>query len=198
MTKRVYGDLILLYVLKDRRTVIWIVIVESLNLSTFLIFWNNGQGMTFIVLWMYRPISVALYMSPSEYIHYRDKYPLYYRLKRLYLHPYISSTNSLPVNHLRNIAIANATTSHVWIMDLNMVPSDKLYERLYDLPLSCLRRTDLAIVVPVFSVHYMECSSVRECEKKLQFVLPFISRLPNDIPHSKKELKSCIRSSVFQ
>lgn len=166
VTKGTYGELILLYVLRDRRIVIWFVIVEYLNLSTFLVFWNNGQGILFVVLWMYRPISIALYMSPSEYIHYRDKYPLFYRLKRLYLHSYISAANSLPVNHLRNIAIANATTSHVWVMDMDMVPSDKLYERLYDLPLSYLQRTDLAIVVPVFSVHYMECNSVRECEKK--------------------------------
>lgn len=111
-------------------------------------------------------MSIAVYMSPSEYIHYRDKYPLYYRLKRLIFHPYISNANLLPTNHLRNLAILNATTSHVWVMDLDMIPSDKLYERLYDLPLSYLRRTDLAIVVPVFSVHYMECSSVSECEKK--------------------------------
>ena len=66
VTKGTYGDLILLYVLRDRRIVIWFVIVEYLNLSTFLVFWNNGQGILFVVLWMYRPISIALYMSPSE------------------------------------------------------------------------------------------------------------------------------------
>ena len=162
-------------------------------MNTFRVFWNSGQGIEFLILWTYRPISIALSISPSEYIYYRDKYPWYYRLKRLHIHPYISNTPSLSVNHLRNIAIANATTSHVWLMDLDMIPSDKLYERLYDLPLSYLQRNDLAIIVPVFSVHYMECSSVEECEKKSQLVVLITPRLPNDIPHSKKELMNCIQ-----
>ena len=110
-------------------------------------------------------------MTAHEYDEFSTSTSWFQRSNRLSIHPYIpssssSSSSSIPINVLRNNAISNAQTSHVWIMDLDMIPSTTLYDTLYSLPIKYLRQSNLAIAIPVFSIYYHNCDTIESCKEK--------------------------------
>ncbi|KAI9316315.1 glycosyl-transferase for dystroglycan-domain-containing protein [Dichotomocladium elegans] len=80
---------------------------------------------------------------------------IYARVTLVLVKPDYTSPERLkyPINHLRNLALYAATTSHVFVMDADFVPSPNLYRHardtlLVDLPGS--RRQ--AIVIPCYAI----------------------------------------------
>lgn len=67
-----------------------------------------------------------------------------------------------PINYLRNVAIERSQTSHVFVTDLDLWPSgmesilelcvDEVYNGFLSLPQNRLQQSNLAIVVPTFSL----------------------------------------------
>ena len=46
---------------------------------------------------------------------------------------YVTISSENPFNRLRNIAIRHTTTSHYWVMDMDMWPSQDAYKTLMSL-----------------------------------------------------------------
>ena len=138
-------------------------------------------------------------MTTKEYDEFSTSNSWMQHSKRLSIHPYIPppsfSSNHIPINILRNTAISKAQTSHVWIMDLDIIPSTTLYDALYSIPSKYLKQSNLAITVPVFSIHYHNCDTIESCKEKYFFLLELdeMCRLVKDIPHSNSELMACIK-----
>lgn len=80
-----------------------------------------------------------------------------------------------PYNKLRNIALSKITTSHFWVMDMDMWPCDGLYESLHQLDSRFLNDDRLAVIVPSFE--YVEdlksCDDFEGCVQSLIFVSLF-------------------------
>ncbi|KAK8792030.1 hypothetical protein WA158_005407 [Blastocystis sp. Blastoise] len=103
------------------------------------------------------------------------------RLQLIQFHPLNESI--YPYNKLRNIAVANVITSHFWLTDMDMWPSEKTYESLRSLPQQVLSNDLMAIIVPAFEYkNNIECKEFEACVNK---VIPHI-------PRNHDELKNCI------
>lgn len=97
--------------------------IDILDFTSFLNCNSVGQGMIFFIIWN-RLMSIAVCVNTEE------KYLLQQTLSilassRISVILYDSISGSCPVNKLRNLAIHNANTTHVWITDLNIWPSSK-------------------------------------------------------------------------
>ncbi|KAK8811730.1 hypothetical protein WA538_000516 [Blastocystis sp. DL] len=93
--------------------------------------------------------------------------------KRLSLVPYHLPLNaSYPINLLRNLAIDNSKTNHFWLTDLDMWPSDGLYDAILTLPAEDLRDPKLAIIVPAFEIRSPKCETFRECTNSVLDIFP--------------------------
>ena len=64
---------------------------------------------------------------------------------------YVTISSENPFNRLRNIAIRHTTTSHYWVMDMDMWPSQDAYKTLMSLDDQYLRDDYLAVIVPCFA-----------------------------------------------
>lgn len=89
-----------------------------------------------------------------------------------------SNPAEYPYNRLRNIALRHVTTSHFWVMDMDMWPSRNAYETLLSLDAHYLQDEYLAVIVPAFEYKkdMTECNSFEKCVR--EFVLC-------SIPHSQ-------------
>lgn len=132
------------------------------------------------------PISVAIYMKSEEeketvnsLIH-NDFFP-----QTVSVHQYLSSIpTEYPYNRLRNLSLRGITTSHFWVMDMDMWPSDNLYSTLLNLDTRFLSDSYLAVIVPSFEYKndISNCVGFREC---VNTVIPFI-------PHTMADLLNCL------
>lgn len=66
------------------------------------------------------------------------------------LHP--SVNQSYPINLLRNAALRAVATTHYVVLDVDLWPSDALYDALLAAPATLLRRKYAALVLPAFQL----------------------------------------------
>lgn len=82
-----------------------------------------------------------------------------------------------PINALRNMAINNVKTTHLWLADMDMWPSCSclppswcvvgLHDALMELPKNELERRDLAVIVPAFELSRgRDCGTFEHCAKR--------------------------------
>lgn len=125
-----------------------------------------------------RPISVVVSVPSSESdsigrVERNANLPTRVNLVR-----YVQPTTSFPINKLRNMAYQNSKTTHVVILDRDIIPARAngcfsssvatLYSILLSLPASLLEDEKLAIVLPLFEMtHYnVPCSDWFSCDKQ--------------------------------
>ena len=95
------------------------------------------------------PFNLAVLLkSKEDYLNIILKNRLLSRLKVL---RYVTESSENPFNRLRNIAIRHTTTSHYWVMDMVMWPSQDAYKTLMSLDDQYLRDDYLAVIVPCFA-----------------------------------------------
>ena len=77
------------------------------------------------------PFNLAVLLkSKEDYLNIFLKNPLPSSLK---VFRYVTISSENPFNRLRNIAIRHTTTSHYWVMDMDMWPSQDAYKTLMSL-----------------------------------------------------------------
>ena len=103
-----------------------------------------------------------------------------------------------PINKLRNLGLDHVTTSHVLVLDIDLIPSEDLYEIAKKiLPKQKLQEdTNTALIVPAFERNIEStCESFEEC---LLYLMKDVHFLPSNI----FELHDCIlrkkQCNVFQ
>ena len=97
---------------------------------------------------------------------------------RVKLVRFVQSTPSFPINKLRNMAYQNSDTTHVMMLDRDIIPARfrpsshwvvaSLYTTLLSLPSNLLVDAKLAVVLPLFEmIHYnVFCSNWFSCDKQ--------------------------------
>ena len=81
---------------------------------------------------------------------------------------YLAPNSEYPINKLRNLAMKQITTSHLWVMDMDMWPSTNLYSTLLSLDSRFLKDDYLAVIVPVFEYkkNMKNCTDFEGCIKE--------------------------------
>ncbi|KAM6158844.1 xylosyl- and glucuronyltransferase LARGE2 [Rhynchocyon petersi] len=106
------------------------------------------------------PMSLALYLTDAEaqqFLHFVKTSPVLSARLNVAYHVVYREGPLYPINHLRNVALAQARTSHVFLSDIDFLPCYSLY---HDLRASISqleqgRQHKVALVVPAFeSPHY--------------------------------------------
>lgn len=98
------------------------------------------------------PMSIALYASDAEaqqFLRYSERSDILKKRRNIGIHIVYKDGDLYPVNYLRNIALKQVQTSHVFLCDIDFLPVHTLYATLKDITLT----TDLhkkAIVIPAF------------------------------------------------
>ncbi|XP_075401946.1 xylosyl- and glucuronyltransferase LARGE2 [Tenrec ecaudatus] len=106
------------------------------------------------------PMSLALYLTDAEaqqFLRFVEGSPVLSVRRNVAYHLVYREGPLYPVNHLRNVALAQALTSHVFLSDIDFLPAYSLYDylraSLEQLELGSRRKA--ALVVPAFeSLHY--------------------------------------------
>ncbi|KAM7454746.1 hypothetical protein BLSTO_04496 [Blastocystis sp. subtype 1] len=130
------------------------------------------------------PFSIALCLKPEEVDDFERQLEASQFDSRLSIVRYIPENNlTYPINKLRNLAIGNVKTDHFWLTDLDMWPSDRLYNVLLSLPESVLNNDHLAVIVPAFEIYAGKCDSFANCSR-------IVDRM---FPGKKDQLLHCIR-----
>ncbi|XP_015682531.1 LARGE xylosyl- and glucuronyltransferase 2 isoform X1 [Protobothrops mucrosquamatus] len=105
------------------------------------------------------PISLALYMSDAEaqqFLRYAQASEVLSNRQNVAYHIVYKEGQFYPVNFLRNIALKNAQTSHVFLMDIDFLPMYGLYDYLRSSIMQLeLPPKKVALIVPAFeTLHY--------------------------------------------
>jgi hypothetical protein len=111
------------------------------------------------------------------------------------------SPEQYPINRLRNMALDSVETSHIFVVDVDFVPSENLHETIRSALQNLSKRkngndeTNDAVVVPAFERVLKEpCTSDADCKQHLRLDSSFI-------PRTFEDLKRCYGSKeciVFQ
>ena len=113
------------------------------------------------------PISITIYLKSNEEELVLDNMVKDdYFPQSVHISRYLSPTPlEYPYNRLRNIALRSVTTSHFWVMDMDMWPSDNLYSTLLHLESRFLEDDYLAIIVPSFEYKsdMTKCTAFEKC-----------------------------------
>ncbi len=172
--------------------------------------------------WKTNPLIVSVYLTQNEFDNkWNDAQSKFKELcgndsdghQRLTFIPYISKstderTLEYPINKLRNLALDQVTTSHVLVIDIDLIPSQNLDQAIFDsIDLAKERRADDdgnrgvdpldAIVVPAFERRILgehsDCKTIEECQEYLKDE----TFIPANMTELKKKIMSdeCI---VFQ
>ncbi|KAG8125991.1 hypothetical protein E2320_021286 [Naja naja] len=105
------------------------------------------------------PISLALYMSDAEaqqFLRYAQASEVLSNRRNVAYHIVYKEGQFYPVNFLRNMALKNAQTSHVFLMDIDFLPMYGLYDYLRSSIMQLeLPPKKVALIVPAFeTLHY--------------------------------------------
>ena len=98
-----------------------------------------------------------------------------------------------PINLLRSLGINSIHTSHYTVTDIDLLPSETLYDNFHKLP-QCLVNDNHAIILyPAFVVNkdnFVSCREGGECNISY-FLLTFekITHRWDTLPRNKKQLK---------
>eukprot|EP00054_Salpingoeca_dolichothecata_P001611 m.19974 g.19974 ORF g.19974 m.19974 type:complete len:671 (+) comp12356_c0_seq2:41-2053(+) len=100
------------------------------------------------------PVSAAIFASDSEAAKLRDSFyssPYCWNRTNIALHVVFREKSAYPVNILRNIALQMATTSHVFLLDVDFIPKTWTQPRLRNTLRTLKKKVDkLALIVPAF------------------------------------------------
>jgi hypothetical protein len=140
--------------------------------------------------WKSSPLIVAVYLTQNEYDNkWNDILSEYNKLcnNNIVLLSHISKSHEertlkYPINILRNEALDRVVSSHVLVIDIDMIPSDNLDSAILDtIDLAIERRMDDdgdagidpkdAIVVPAFERKEMggiECDTLEKCQEYMK------------------------------
>ncbi|KAH0620760.1 hypothetical protein JD844_021502 [Phrynosoma platyrhinos] len=105
------------------------------------------------------PISLALYMSDAEaqqFLRYAQASEVLSNRRNIAYHIVYKEGQFYPVNFLRNVALKNAQTSHVFLTDIDFLPMYGLYDYLRTSIVQLeLPQRKVAFIVPAFeTLHY--------------------------------------------
>ena len=144
------------------RFIVGLIVYSSSN-----IFLKDGMGISYYFSFLlYRPMSVTIYVSNdtdeiSEFEKGKQTLPTQstFRYSVFY-----SNSDVYSYNQLRNIAVKNSITTHIYISDMDFWPSsipflilfinlDNLYESFMSLSTNFLSDDWLAIIVPAFQYY---------------------------------------------
>ncbi|XP_006896830.1 PREDICTED: glycosyltransferase-like protein LARGE2 [Elephantulus edwardii] len=106
------------------------------------------------------PMSLALYLTDAEaqqFLRFVETSAVLSARRNVAYHVVYREGPLYPVNHLRNVALAQALTSHVFLSDIDFLPCYSLYHdlRASISPLELGGQHKVALVVPAFeSPHY--------------------------------------------
>ena len=98
------------------------------------------------------PMSIALYASDQEahlVLQYMNSSPTLKSRKDIGIHIVYKTGNFYPVNYLRNVALENTHTSHVFLSDIDFLPMVGLYRYLCEAA-RVLSSGNRALVIPAF------------------------------------------------
>ncbi|KAI9494528.1 glycosyl-transferase for dystroglycan-domain-containing protein [Zychaea mexicana] len=111
------------------------------------------------------PVSVAIYLTePNDVNQFKSFFAIpanviqYSRVHIVVVKPDYTNPDRLkyPINHLRNLAITAATTSHVFVMDADFTPSANFYAHAHAELLSALGErgtySRTAMVIPCYAI----------------------------------------------
>lgn len=96
-----------------------------------------------------------------------------------------------PVNKLRNMALSRVNTSHIFVADIDFLPSIGLRSYLRNLRDSWLQRSDVALVVPAFQRRGGRCKTVASCRRRVEPIADLV-------PATFDTLVNCLRSNECQ
>lgn len=132
------------------------------------------------------PMSVTIYISNNSMeITEFEKSKISLPTQSIFRYSvFYSNSDVYSYNQLRNIAINNSITSHIYISDMDFWPSNNLYESFMSLSKNYLRDDWLAIIVPAFQYY----ATINETQME-----PYVTQIHSSIPQTKDELKICIR-----
>ena len=144
------------------RFIVGLIVYSSSN-----IFLKDGMGISYCSSFLlYRPMSVTIYVSNdtdeiSEFEKGKQTLPTQstFRYSVFY-----SNSDVYSYNQLRNIAVKNSVTTHIYISDMDFWPSsipfvivsitlDNLYESFMSLSTNYMSDDWLAIIVPAFQYY---------------------------------------------
>lgn len=76
---------------------------------------------------MYSEISVGICIFPKEVEYYSDVIQELYFPSRVLVSTLRTKNYAFPINELRNLAIEHASSTHVFISDVDIIPSGWLF-----------------------------------------------------------------------
>ena len=128
---------------------------------------KDGMGISyFSSLLLYRPMSVTIYVSndTEEISEFEKGKPTLPTQSTFRYSVFYSNSDVYSYNQLRNIAVKNSITTHIYISDMDFWPSsipfvilsitlDNLYESFMSLSTNYLSDDWLAIIVPAFQYY---------------------------------------------
>lgn len=123
------------------------------------------------------PISIAIWTSRTDDEIMESLKELGCKLEYITLHTLPSEGQSVadyPINTLRNLALSGVATSHVLLLDVDMLPSIDLFDTL-NLPRvreAFANDPKLAVVVPAFETKDLNCGTSEECKNRHLFWMP--------------------------
>lgn len=139
------------------------------------------------------PLSLAVLIRSKKEEEYLDHYLSQNTLSTNLVVSRFVSDKGYPYNALRNIAIQRVTTSHFWVMDMDMWPSSNLYRTLLSLDVRHLKDDYLAVIVPAFEYkRTWKGGSFEQCVKSYSWFSIAICRVIPRLPQTIPELRSCL------
>lgn len=134
-------------------------------------------------------LSITIYLNQQQNENELGNYTIIQNNRIHYL-VYQANSSIYPINHLRNMAIKNVKTTHLFVCDMDYWPSSNLYDSFMNLPNHFLSDDWLAIIVPGFEYKHSisHCKDYQSC----------IESYANTVPKTKKELKECLDKKMCQ
>ena len=130
-------------------------------------------------------MSIALFISDNNWELYMESKEQLGLDNRIEITLYKQKEEGVyPINLLRNIAIKNVKTTHFFMADMDMWPSDNLYYALRELPDYVLSDEKFAGIIPAFEVKKPSCNSFQDCVDQVYPMLP----------NNKTSLIACLKS----
>lgn len=130
-------------------------------------------------------ISVGICIFPKEVEYYNDVIQELYFPSRVLVSTLRTKNYAFPINELRNLAIEHASSTHVFLSDVDIIPSANLQDTFLALPNFILRDTMHALIVPLFETPFksIPCSQWYDCIEETEVY----TRL------SKQDLRWCLQ-----
>lgn len=147
--------------------------------------------------WGNHPISLAVAskMNHNEIL----KKLIYMGCKKEQINLHVlndSDYSSYPVNLMRNLALSGVKTSHTFLLDVDFMISDNLYENLMSHKAELIENPKTAIVVPAFELRRQCNMKEKKCYELHKKLLPHTKSELIDLMSSKNSVLNLPRDSV--